>query len=220
MYSTFTFGLLFTISRRKTVDFSSIWSDPYGLNFGDFVDPDDNVDFTMDYIVFIGATLFNVVLMLNLLISILGDSYEKFQLKQVIIDYRERAEFVLDIQIMKNLTKFSMDQKYLHICKSSYQEEDESENWEGRIKYLDRKLDRIIHEQQESNKKTSSDKIQMRDNLEGIQKSLEKNIFDVQNNVLAVENIINSVENKISLVEYKISSLSETLEEILKLVKK
>ena len=39
----------------------------------------------------------------------------------------------------------------------------------------------------------------MRDNLEGIQKSLEKNIFDVQNNVLAVENIINSVENKISL---------------------
>ena len=93
-----------------------------------------------------------------------------------------------------------MDQKYLHICKSSYQEEDESENWEGRIKYLDRKLDRIIHEQQESNKKTSSDKIQMRDNLEGIQKSLEKNIFDVQNNVLAVENIINSVENKISLV--------------------
>ena len=73
--STFTFGLLFTISRRKTVDFSSIWSDPYGLNFGDFVDPDDNVDFTMDYIVFIGATLFIVVLMLNLLISILGDSY-------------------------------------------------------------------------------------------------------------------------------------------------
>ena len=110
MYSTFTFGLLFTISRRKTVDFSSIWSDPYGLNFGDFVDPDDNVEFTMDYIVFIGATLFNVVLLLNLLISILGDSYQKFQLKQVIIDYRERAEFVLDIQIMKNLTKFSMDQ--------------------------------------------------------------------------------------------------------------
>ena len=70
-----------------------------------------------------------------------------------------------------------MDQKYLHICKSSYQEEDESENWEGRIKYLDRKLDRIIHEQQESDKKTSSDKIQMRDNLEGIQKLLEKNIL-------------------------------------------
>ena len=95
----------------------------------------------------------------------------------MIIDYRERAEFVLDIQIMKNLTKFSMDQKYLHICNSSYQEEDESENWEGRIKYLDRKLDRIIHEQQESDKKTSSDKIQMRDNLEGIQKLLEKNIL-------------------------------------------
>ena len=91
----------------------------------------------MDYIVFIGATIINVVLMLNLLISILGDSYERFQTTQVIIDYRERANLIIEILSMKNLKGFK-SLKYLHFCISA----NENDNWEGRIRYMDTKLDK------------------------------------------------------------------------------
>ena len=105
-----------------------------------FVDPEDNADYTMDYIVFIGATIINVVLMLNLLISILGDSYERFQISQVIIDYKERTNLIIEILSMKKLRVFE-SLKYLHVCISA-NENEETENWEGRMRYMDTKMDK------------------------------------------------------------------------------
>ena len=107
-----------------------------------FVDPDDSADYTMDYIVFIGATIINVVLMLNLLISILGDSYERFQISQVIIDYKERTNLIIEILSMKKLTDFE-SLKYLHVCISA-NENEENENWEGRMRYMETKLIRAL----------------------------------------------------------------------------
>ena len=76
-YSTFTFGFLLMISREQGLDFNSIWVESYGLNFGNYEDTGSGVYF-MQYIGYFGATVINVVLMLNLLISILGNSYEGF----------------------------------------------------------------------------------------------------------------------------------------------
>ena len=56
-YSTFSFGVLFLISRQEGINFESLWSDTYGLNFGMFVNPEDNADYTMDYIVFLELQL-------------------------------------------------------------------------------------------------------------------------------------------------------------------
>ena len=64
-YSTFSFGVLFLVSRSEGVNFASVWSDAYVLNFGTFVDSDIGVDYTMDYIVYILATVLNVILMLK-----------------------------------------------------------------------------------------------------------------------------------------------------------
>ena len=155
-----------------------------------FVDPDDSADYTMDYIVFIGATIINVVLMLNLLISILGDSYERFQISQVIIDYKERTNLIIEILSMKKLRVFE-SLKYLHVCISAYENE-ENENWEGRMRYMDTTMDKTF-------------------------KRLEDKLVQDK---LSVEGKISSVETKISSVETKMNSMNETLEAILKLVQK
>ena len=44
----------------------------------------------------------------------LGDSYERFQLSQVIIDYKERTNLIIEILSMKKLRVFD-SLKYLHI---------------------------------------------------------------------------------------------------------
>ena len=155
----------------------------------------------MDYIVFIGATIINVVLMLNLLISILGDSYERFQLTQVIIDYKERTNLIIEILSMKTLKAFE-SLEYVHVCISA-NENEEDENWEGRIRYMDTKLDKNF-------KKLTDELIQ------------DKSLF--KDKIVSFENKISlsekKIETKISSLETKINSMNETLEAILKLVKK
>ena len=44
----------------------------------------------------------------------LGDSYERFQLSQVIIDYKERTNLIIEILSMKKLKVFD-SLKYLHV---------------------------------------------------------------------------------------------------------
>ena len=67
--------------------------------FGNYEGTDSGIYF-MQYIVYFGATVINVVLMLNLLISILGDSYERFQLEQAIVDIKEKARISMELQSM------------------------------------------------------------------------------------------------------------------------
>ena len=151
-----------------------------------FVDPDDSADYTMDYILFIGATLINVVLMLNLLISILGDSYERFQISQVIIDYKERTHLIIEILSMKKLRVFE-SLKYLHVCISA-NENEENENWEGRMRYMDTQMDKSF-------------------------RRLEDGLVQDKS---SIKDKISSFENKMSLTEKKIETKISSIEENIK----
>ena len=191
----------------------------------------------MDYIVFIGATIINVVLMLNLLISILGDSYERFQTTQVIIDYRERANLIIEILSMKNLKGFK-SLKYLHFCISA-NENEENDNWEGRIRYMDTKLDKNfknLADEMVQDKLSIKDKISSFENKVFLtEKKIETKVSFVETKVTSIETnmslldekidakislVEENLEAKISSVETKMNSMNEILEAILKLVQK
>ena len=163
----------------------------------------------MDYIVFIGATIINVVLMLNLLISILGDSYERFQTTQVIIDYRERANLIIEILSMKNLKGFK-SLKYLHFCISA----NENDNWEGRIRYMDTKLDKNFKNLADE---MVQDKSSMKDKIVSFENKISLSEKKIEVKIASTEE---KIEAKISTIETKINSMNETLEAILKLVQK
>ena len=72
------------ISKEEGLGFNSIWAESYDLNFGNYGEPNNGANF-MPYAGYFGATVINVILMLNLLISILGDSYEDLTQKLEII---------------------------------------------------------------------------------------------------------------------------------------
>ena len=162
----------------------------------------------MDYIVYVGATIINVVLMLNLLISILGNSFEKFQITQVIIDYKERTNLIIEILSIKNLKTFE-NFKFLHVCISA-NENEVKDNWEGRIRYMDTKLDKNFNKLADE---LAQDKSSIKDKIA----SFENKISSTEKRI---ETRISSVETKISSVETKMNSMNETLEAILKLVQK
>ena len=148
-YSTFTFGCLLMISRDQSLSFDGIWGDSYNLNFGNYENADTGIYF-MQYIVYFGATVVNVVLMLNLLISILGDSYERFQLEQTIVDIKEKARISMEYQSMMFWTNKESQLLCIRVCKSAFQDEEDQE-WEGRMRFMDKKLDKGIKELTDSN---------------------------------------------------------------------
>lgn len=141
-YSTLAFGFLFMVSRDEVLSFDYIWGDSYSFNFGNYVEDPNNTNFLMNYIVYFGASVINVILMLNLLISILGDSYGQTQLEQSIVEVKEKAKNSLELQYMLFWTNRHSDIKYLNICNFGFEDE-EAEDWEGQIRYMDKKLGKI-----------------------------------------------------------------------------
>ena len=161
--------------------------------------------------------------MLNLLISILGDSFERFQVTEVIIDYKETINLIIEILSMKKLKSFQ-SLKFLHVCISA-NENEEDENWEGRIRYMDTKLDKNfknLPNELAQDKSAFKDKISAFENKMALsEKKIEAKISSVEEKIQAkISSIEGNIEAKILGVETKINSVNETLEAILRLVQK
>ena len=220
-YSTFTFGFLLMISRDEGLGFASVWGESYDLNFGNYEDVNSGVYF-LQYFAYFGATVINVVLMLNLLISILGDSYERFQLEQSIVDIKEKARISMELQLMMFWVNKQPHLKFIRLCNSAFQDE-EDQDWEGRIRFMDKKLDKSIKELIESNTiagnkaNDSSKAIETNINnsstlLEGKITSVEGNISDIRSSLEGnINEIRSSLEGKISSVEDKMTSIESKM---------
>ena len=209
-YSTFTFGFLLMISRDQGLEFNSIWGDSYNLNFGNYEDTNSGIYF-LQYMGYFGATVINVVLMLNLLISILGDSYERFQLEQAIVDIKEKARISMELQLMMFWANQQSPLKCIRLCNSAFQDEEE-QDWEGRIRFMDKKLDKSIKELIDSNKRAETRGNENNKSITTEIKSLQGKFTSVESKI---SNIIGSLEGKVSdrtSMETKINDISQSLE--------
>ena len=127
-YSTIAFGVLYFSTQYGEMTRFSIWRIPYELNNGSF---ENTSNFTLEYMTFILASIVNVIIILNLLISILGDSFESFQNESEEIDCLEMAEMVVEIETLM-IWKRSMNQKqFIHKCQIL--EQAPKKSWEGRL---------------------------------------------------------------------------------------
>ena len=224
-YSTFTFGFLLMISRDQGLDFDSIWGESYDLNFGNYDDTNSGIYF-LQYIAYFGATVINVVLMLNLLISILGDSYERFQLEQTIVDIKEKARISMELQLMMFWSNKQSLLKHLRLCNSAFQDEDD-QDWEGRIRFIDKKLDKSFREltdklgetrPTEDSKSIETSINKSTTSMEGKFSSVESKISDIRTSmddkITSLEGNIKSMGGNITSVGSKISDINASLENI------
>ena len=123
-YSTFGFGCLLMISSDEELAFTSIWGDSYDMSFGSYQDPGTG-DYSLKYIVYFGVTMINVVLMLNLLISILGDSYHAFQIEQMVVDIHLKAKISRELQTMMFWADNRSILKCIRLCNYAFVEEED-----------------------------------------------------------------------------------------------
>jgi WD40 repeat protein len=218
-YTTLGFGLLFFISKSER-SYNDLWQNAFALNFGNSdLGSELSEERSLEYIIFGLATIVNVILMLNLLISILGDSYDRFQMSQVQFDYEERAELILEVLEIRSIFYPMVDfieGQYLHVCMSSYQNViGLNENWEGKVKYNDLKLDK--------NTQFLKENIQnmMKKNLDSVKSldSIKKKVDCIEGNMEKLKNQVEvNLKEKVNGIEIKVNSIDEKLESIVRLL--
>ncbi|OMJ81008.1 hypothetical protein SteCoe_18621 [Stentor coeruleus] len=144
LYTTFCFGFLRSIlDENPEISFSSIWANPFGLSIGENGKMMSE-SFDFEYLTLFLAIIVNVILMLNMIISILGDSFDEFQLKAVIYNFTEMTEVILDIENIKNVFNPIGSSKYLHACTYAY--ENTENQWTGKVMNMRAHFDIAIRE--------------------------------------------------------------------------
>ena len=177
-YSTLSFGIICSVYRD--ISMSELWMYPYDLNIGA---ASHNDVFDINYISFFIATVINVIIMLNLLISILGDSFDRFQINASEIDFMEMAKTLVEFETMMV--------------------------W--RRNYLDsgKFLVGIMNESQQKKKQgkiTRSEFFELRDVVYGMRDNMDKQFSEGENRVLEyIDTRIEESENYVlEIIEEKI----------------
>ncbi|OMJ76691.1 hypothetical protein SteCoe_23888 [Stentor coeruleus] len=129
-YATLSLGLMNSISANSNpFSYQALWSSPFGIIVG----KTDNFNETnsIQVITYTLAVTTNMIIMLNMIISILGDVFDEFQLDAEILNYNEMAGVIMEIEQILSIRSKDEEFKYLHICMHAY-EKNELE-WKGKV---------------------------------------------------------------------------------------
>ena len=104
-------------------------------NFGNDYD-----EFSFEYAFYMIASVSNVIIMLNLLISILGDSFERFQIDANKIDCMEMIDAIIEFEKLLSWRKAANETYYLQFCskKESYES---VKDWQGRVNKIEQMIE-------------------------------------------------------------------------------
>ena len=159
IYTTIAFGVIFSISGDSDNDvgfFDYVWKVPFDLSMGSF---DSGTEHPFHYSCFLITSFLNVIIILNLLISILGDEFEKFQIEVPEIDQKEKLDGVLEIENLLFWRRNRREYKHMQLCSEITPDNDE-DDWQGKIKVFEQKIGKL----------EKSTKLEMKEMKEYIQK--------------------------------------------------
>jgi WD40 repeat protein len=126
-YSTYSFALIYFImvnnllkyspeAEASRQDFSHYIATSYLLSLGEF---DTNNYGTFEWIIFFFASVINPLIMLNLIISIIGDTFGRVKEEQEIADMQELTSMVVEGEYVLFCKRNQGKKSYMQICKEA-----------------------------------------------------------------------------------------------------
>ncbi|OMJ87637.1 hypothetical protein SteCoe_10562 [Stentor coeruleus] len=190
------------ISTNASPSFNSMWSSPFGILAGR-TDPfsESTAIQSITYFVIITALL---IIMLNMIISILGDVFDEFQLDAEIYNFSEMAEVILEIEQILSLKHRTDNFMFLYMCINAY--EKSGNEWKGKVIDL-RELIRVRFFNDD-----------LKPYLEQIENRIDIKVKAVNDEVKHVKGEINtlsdSIDQKVNSVNDKVNALSDDIKDI------
>lgn len=206
------------VATDTEASYKSMWSSPFGIIVG--VTDTFSETKTIQVITFLLIITVYLIIMLNLIISLLGDAFDEFQLDAEIYNFSEMAGVILEIERILSIKKRYNDYKYLHVCMDAFDKS--GTKWKGkaidlreliRVKFLNEDIRPLMEE----NKKMIEDKVSAVENkVNNLQSFLENKPIGISEE----ENDLSKLDKRIENIEDKINNLQKTMDTILKILSK
>lgn len=168
-YSTLAFSFIFLVldvpSERQTLTYYV--SGSYLINLGSF-----NLEnmTLLESLVFFIVTMINPVVMMNLLISIVGDTHDRVQESLEIADNKELAEMILEVETLFFWKRDTQDDTYLQICLED--EYGEGQSWAGKVRELKVMMKQIKEAQSKSSQQSTEEVKVIKEQIAEIEKTV------------------------------------------------
>ena len=165
------FSLIFYTFNRDT-NFSDHLYGTYLLLYGQI----DDSEFSYSEKIMLSLILLLLsVILLNLLISIMGDSFRKIQEKSVMTDAQTRLDMIMEANILRRRVRRNIDPQigYLIFCGPSKGQEDEdpqSSEWEGEINIIKR----VMRQNEHMERKRKQEMIIVKGEIEQLKEGINK----------------------------------------------
>lgn len=131
------FGLLMHQLNPETSIMNAL-KDTYRIAYQDF---DTQGYDNMEWIWFLLISIINPLIMLNLLIAIMGDTYDRVKERQNVADIQELLNMILETESYLIWKKSASNKSYLQVCYGSDdQNKENSQTWQGKIKAINNQI--------------------------------------------------------------------------------
>ena len=189
-YSVLSFGVLASMLRDND-SLDNAWTNAYNLTMGDF---DSSGYSALQLTIFTAATTTNIVIMLNLLISILGEAYEKTQMTLRENDLLLQLDAIIEFESMLFCRRNSGKRNFMITVEEAESRKDG--DWNGKILKITSKIEKKI---------------------EGVEAMVRS---EVAKKLGSVEEQVQTMQGKMETFEVKLTGIEQQLLTIVGLLQK
>ena len=174
LYSTLAFGFIyFALDDADSDEIATYLRNSYKFNLSDY---DTETYDTLEWLVFLAASMINIIIMLNLLIAIFSDTYTRVKENRIIADQLELASLIYEGEVGLFYKRKIIDYKYLHIF-TDQEAVVESDQISSQVKSLKKKINTMqksIYEIATDNKGTNEKVERLYDKIDNMHKTMER----------------------------------------------
>lgn len=120
IYAVIAFSFIFYALGDPNEYYWPVFVNIYSTTLGS---PDTTGFRPIQWFFYLLITLFNFIIMLNLLISILSDTYSRVQDNHQVADGRELASMIMEIEMMMFWKQGYKEREFIHVCRDENDEE-------------------------------------------------------------------------------------------------
>jgi len=165
IYTTFCFGMVVTLlTNEHSGLFYVFLGTSHFYNYNNFQSSDF---FPFEYVLMLIVGLINPIIMANLLISIIGDTYDRVQEGITIADRKELVRLIIEGETLMFWRRGRTAKYFIQMCLAG-EKEDEDDGWLGKVREITLKINRLalsIEENFENNEKTLTQSIKINEKM-------------------------------------------------------
>lgn len=179
VYSMIGLSLLLLFSEKETVQsIFNIIGYTYMTTIGEYQSFGKEVSSfnALSIVIFILASIINTIVMMNLLISIIGDTFDRIQQELVIRDMKLLADMIYEIENLMIWKKNIARSYFIHVILAKDQANENGFSWDGKVKEIQRSVNVAF---ENISKQIKDNNTEVKEMLDAIKKSNDENVIRI-----------------------------------------